>query len=549
MTFKRGYLRIIFYALLIMLMSLVVGCTSEQTSKQNLDEDQTSDVINDDGSPKEGGAITVALVSEPDTLDAHKFSNGRACQVLELLGGGLFTFDPETEEYLPYLAEDYTISDDGKTWTFKLRTGINFHDGTPLTADVYKQTFERILNPETQSTLALVGLPPLESVSAPDDETLVLETTEPTASLITALTGCFYQPLSMEAVNKYGNDYGRNPVGIGPWVFQDWETGQSITLVRNEEFQWPAPWSENDGPSYPEKLTFRFIENSQTMLAALDSGSIDIAHDVPALDVEQKYRNNPDFEVLEQPIAGLGLAIWMNMKNEVFQDIEVRQALNMAIHKEAMIQAVFQGAAEIAYGPMSQSVLGYDKAVEEYGYKYSVEEAKQLLDSAGWKENQNGIRERNGEKLSLNLVTRQSYDRQSQLIQEMLSEIGIEVTIQNLEPTAHITAAVAGEYDITLLGYRGADPNSLYGFFHTGEAFNLPKLSDESLDSLLEKGAETIDLEQRNQIYAEIQKHIVENAYMVPLYTESNFTVINNRVHGVIKYQGEWLRFYDAWIE
>lgn len=235
--------------------------------------------------------------------------------------------DPYTFELKPNLAESYTISKDGKTWTFKLRPGVKFHDGTPLTASSIKQSMERAMDPKTASPLTGQELASIQSISAPDDSTLIFQLKQSSAPLLSALTyGGYHQPLSMEAVKKYGNNYGRNPVGVGPWKFESWKTGESITLKRNDDYQWAPPFVENKGPVRPDRLVIKFIKDNQTLMAALDSGTIDIAN-VPAKDVK-KYKNDKKFTVVEgtQPVENF---IGMNMENEILQDLNVRKALNL----------------------------------------------------------------------------------------------------------------------------------------------------------------------------------------------------------------------------
>lgn len=211
--------------------------------------------------------------------------------------------------------------------------GITFHDGTPLTAKSCKETIDRALNPQTKAKIAAEVMAPIKSVKAPDDQTLVLELHDPNTAFLDSLGNYVTQPLSLKAIEKAGENYGRSPVGVGPWKFESWNTGEGVAYVRNEAFQWGEPSYENQGPPRADKLVIKAIADSQLRLSALESGAVDVATEIPV--------------------------------------------------KDASVQAVTQGEGEVAHTPLSPSTLGYDKSLEKYGYAYNVDEAKKLLDDAG----------------------------------------------------------------------------------------------------------------------------------------------------------------------
>ena len=203
--------------ILALSMILIIACSSDSASTSNPDKNKDKNPSEVTSGPQSGGTITIGLKEEPDTLDVHKTAMSAASNITSHIGGTLLAINPETNELEPYLAEDYQVSDDGKTMTFKIRQGVVFTDGTPLTAKVYKDTFDRILNPETGATVAASLIAGIESISAPDDQTLIIELKAPSAPFLRNLASPGYlQPLSKAAIEKHGNDYGRNPVGVGP---------------------------------------------------------------------------------------------------------------------------------------------------------------------------------------------------------------------------------------------------------------------------------------------------------------------------------------------
>ncbi|RNB81308.1 ABC transporter substrate-binding protein [Brevibacillus fluminis] len=539
---KRG-LRSIFLSLVgTMVIPLVVGCSSGLSGSPS---NQPLDVAK----PKTGGTITVAYPTEPDTLDAHGRTEAGLLFAYHL-GGTLLYKDSATQEIKPSLAKEYKISVDGKKITFTIRSGITMHDGTPVTAKTFKETFDRALNPDTQAMTASSFLDGVISVKAPDDQTLILELKAPAPYMLFNLTNPVLQPLSLKAIEKYGADYGRHPVGVGPWKFESWVPGQGVTLSRNDAFQWGEPYFENQGPPRADKLVLKTIIDVQSRLAALESGSIDVATEIPTRYI-QKYRNNPKYQVIERMKDGTGTFLSINLRNPMFQDVQVRKALNMLVNKEAIIQSVLQGEGQVANVPLSPTALGYDKSVEEYGYKYNVEEAKKLFDATGWKLNEEGIREKDGKTLTLTLLSSDIYNKAAQLIQSMLGEAGIKVTIQNLELMSELDAGMKGNFDLMFLESSYEDPDNLYYSFHSSQigGYNFGAVNDSKLDTMLEKGHTTYDLEARKQAYAEVQKQIIEQAYTIPLYYDKQFTVVNSRVKGVKQIDNLRLEFNDSWVD
>lgn len=535
---------IAYIVVICLLLLLMIGCSSSPTASPN---ENNAGQNGSESTPKKGGIVTIGLKKEPDSLDVQKSSVSEGQFIGSLMGGSLLYEDPKTREIKPYLAESYTVSEDGKTLKFILRSGVTFHDGTPLTAKVYKETFDRALAPDMASSPAGNDLSAVKSISAPDDRTLIMELKEPSATLLFYLSSPdTLQPLSTDAIKKFKKEYDRNPVGVGQWKFESWKTGESITLVRNEAFNWAIPALENQGPARPDKLVFKFIKDPQAQMAAIESGSIDIARGIPPKDA-QKYKNHDKFILMEYLKSGISFVV-QNTENEILKDSNVRRAFNLAINKKAIIQAEINGEGVPANGPLPASIFGYDSSIEQYAYKYNVEEAKKQLDAAGWKETAQGIREKDGKKLKLSLLASQSTPGNA-LIQNMLKEVGVDLQIQNVEHATAIEMAANGKFDLFKMEYGAHDPDILYMLLHSSQigGFNFFQVNNEQLDALLEKGRTTLDTGERQKIYEEVQKIVVDQAYLIPLYTEKKYDLVNKRIEAVKLDQGN-LMLNDMWV-
>ncbi|CAM3640323.1 ABC transporter substrate-binding protein [Brevibacillus invocatus] len=529
--------------LITSLTTITIGCGA--SNGDNPQQSGTTTIT--PGEPQKGGTVTIAVDGEPDTLDTHKTHTGIASSLIaDFFGASLLYLDPETKTLQPSLAESYTISDDRKAWTFKLRKDVTFSDGTPLTAKIYSDTFNRMLEPEHLAATAASFYDGLSRAEAPDDETLILHFDRPSAPILTYLSMPAYaQPMPVDLIKKTGDEYGRKPVGVGPWQVTEWKTGESIALVRNDGFNLGAAYYKNQKAPYLDGLIFRFIKDAQTVKAALESGSVDIAYNLNGK-VAKSFRDNPKYQVLEELNNG-EVFLGMNLQDKRFQDPAVRRAISYAINKEAIVQAALQGEGVAAHSPLANSIFGFDPASADYDYKYNVEQAKKELENAGWTLNGEGVREKDGQQLRVSLIIRETRALEGQLIQSMLAEIGIKVKNQQLEGGAYYDAANKKTFDLIIGQYGDVDPDILYYLFHSTQSGNKYSINDAQLDDLLVKARSTFEQDKRVATYKDVQKLIIDQAYVVPLYVQINFIVINSKVKDV-KYGNNALMLNDAWI-
>ena len=253
-----------------------------------------------------GGKLVLGRGDPPTNLDPHKTGEAAADEVNNFIGGGLMTLDPQTLAVRPWLAESVTQNEDGTVFTFTIRQGVTFHNGDPLTAHDFKWTYERALNPETQATVSRDMLGPIASIEAPDDYTLVVTLEQPSAVFLRNMaSGGYLMPLSQRAVEAAGDTYGQNPVGVGPYRFKEWITGYSITLERNPDFNWPQYFFSNQGPALFDEIEIRYIPETGTRIAALETGEVDIVT-VGAADLFL-FEDNPGFNINTSLRSGIGL--------------------------------------------------------------------------------------------------------------------------------------------------------------------------------------------------------------------------------------------------
>ena len=316
----------------------------------------------------EGGEFRWALAEEPDTLDAQLTPRAVSFQVLNYLGDSLLYRDAEGNRS-PGLAKSWEVSADGKTVDFVLRDDVTFQDGLPFDAEALAYTFRRGLDPATKSSMfpALVG--PVEKVEVVDANTLRVMLKEPYGPLLdnfAARGTSWLQPLSKAAVEKAGAQYGRQPVSTGPWKLESWMAGQEIVLQRNPDYAWGPAFVENKGTMHIEKMRLRIVPEDSSRVAALEAGEIDYAP-IPAT-AYKRFADKPDFTVIRQLRKGTGLVIHFNFKHAPLDDLKVRQAMHLALNREAIVAIAVEGQGIPAFGPLPPSLPYYWAGVEEIGY-------------------------------------------------------------------------------------------------------------------------------------------------------------------------------------
>ena len=482
--------------------------------------------------PRVGGTLVFGVEQEPDTLDAHKTAMSVASDIMCMIGGSLVALDP-ADQVVPYLAERWEASADGLTWTFYLKPGVTFHDGTPFTARDYVYTLERALDPQTASRAAGALLGPVKEVDAPDERTLVITLAEPFFPLLTSLTACGYlMPLSRATVEARGDDYGRQPLSVGPYRFKEWRTGEGVILERNPDFAW-GPAFAGPGPYNIGTIEYRFLPDATTRLAALEAGELDSSI-VAAKDV-QRVRETAGFELYEAPLAGASPMGTLNVRQAPFDDIRVRQAFNLAVNRTGLLEAVTQGHAEVQYGPISRGVLGYWPGVKERGYDYDPARAKALLSDAGYTPGTDGVLEKASGRLGFPLLTRAEFAKDAEVLKEQYKAIGADVTIEVVDSGTLSERLRSGTYQAALMSVIFPDADILYLLYHSSKGvLPVSQVSDLQLDAMLDKTRSTVDPEDRQAWVDQAQARIMEQAYILPLYTPTVYTAVNKRVAGLI---------------
>jgi peptide/nickel transport system substrate-binding protein len=499
---------------------------------------------------KVGGTLVLRIPAEPGTLDPHIASESVVEAINTYIGASLVAKDPTTGDVVPYLAESWTVSDDGLVLDFTLRQDVKFHNGKPFTAADYAYTFQRALDPETKATVARFLLNPLAKAEAIDPTHLRLTLNQPYATFISMLADPGYMmPLSKEAIETAGSKYSHNPVGAGPYKLKEWKTGDRIVLERNPDYNW-GPSFRHEGPAYIEFIEFRVIPEDATALAGLEAGEVDLL-DITAQNLE-RIKETGRNQIFSGTAPGMSPYVLMNLSKPPFDNLLVRQAFNLAINKDALIKVATMGNAIPQGGPLSPSVIGYWSEIEKLAYSYNLDEAKALMSQAGYVVGNSGILEKDGVPLSLTMKILPLPDAPvvAQVLQAQYKDLGVDIKLEQGDPGVIFPSILMGNFELALHGVGWPDADVLYLAFHSSGigATNFCQLNDPELDVMLNAERTTIDPVKRQEVVNNAQKYIVEQAYAVPLYANKTFMAVNNRIQGVTFSQLTGIDFGDAYI-
>jgi len=472
-----------------------------------------------------GGDLKFALSNEPPNLDPHQAS---ALIVATVDAAILDTLVNELEDgtIVPGLATSWEFSPDGLTATFHLRSGVKFHDGEPFNAAAMKQSFDRMVDPATQSGLAASLLGPYTGSEAVDDTTLKMTFSKPFAPLLHNLARNFTSPISPKAIAEYGLDVATHPVGTGPFVFKEWIQKDHITFERFADYNWAPDFLGVQGPAALDSIIWRPVAEEATRVATLKNGESHIIESVPPPFVSQ-FEGDSNYAIDKHMNTGIPFCFMVNTQKAPTDDPAVRQALEYAIDKDTISNTINFGVYPPARSVLSPVTFGYWAGAESM-YPYDPEQAKSILEQAGWTVGDGGIREKDGNKLHIQFWTLSDivlFQNIAQAYQAQLKEVGVDMEIVTLARAAWGDGVNAGEHNLTIQIFGLSDPSVLSINFHSkniappgGSGFNWARYSDPALDKLLDDGEVELDDAKRVEIYGQAQKIILDNAIMIPVY-------------------------------
>jgi peptide/nickel transport system substrate-binding protein len=462
------------------------------------------------------GELIVSLASDPTSLFLPRAADRTASNAAWSLYDGLAWID-DNGDIVPALAESWEVSDDGLSYTFKLRQGVKFHNGEDFTAEAVVATWETGKDPKNDYTDSYLRV---SSVEAVDDYTVRLTSETPNPVFLTEVAAGWgiVPPAYIREVGI--DEFANNPVGTGPFKFVERISGDRIVMEANPEY-----WEE--GLPKVARLTYRVIPDSATRLAAIQTGEIHIANRLNADEVTT-LEGSSEVQVVSYPNDRVYYVGFKNIGNGVdtpIMDAKVRQALNYAVNRQAIIDAIFSGEANLISGFVVASNLGYDDSIQPY--PYDPEKAKALLAEAGYAE---------GFQISMGCPA-DGYVNINEVclaIQRDLSAVGVEVDLEfkttNTFWSEDRYGAVGPMYVDSWSSEIGEALPRLQGALIPGNTYNT--WEDPKITELIEKISATVDRDERAKLYGEIQKLMFDDPPFIYLYQPNIFEAVRAGVEG-----------------
>ncbi|MBW2357058.1 MAG: ABC transporter substrate-binding protein [Deltaproteobacteria bacterium] len=481
--------------------------------------------------PTQGGTLIWGRGGDSVNLDLAQATDGESIKAGVQMLENLVIFEKDSMNVVPQLAESWTVSDDGLTWTFKLRKGVKFHDGEPFNAQAVYDSFARVIDPNHpfhqygKWVYLSLSLGPVKEIKIVDDYTVALVTEKPYAPLLNNLALWLCPILSPRAMAEYKDQIGQHPVGTGPFKFSKWVKDDQIIMERNPDY-----WGDK---AKVDQIILKSIPESSSRLMALQSGAVDIADDLDP-DSIRLVEANDQLAVIKRPSVNVGyLAI--NTEKPWLKDARVRRAIAHAIDKETLIASIFQGLAVPAKNPFPPSIWSYNDAIQPYAYDPA--KAKKLLEEAGF----DFSRELELWAMPVSRAYMPEPVKTAELIQAYLAAAGVKSKIVRMDWGTYLKKTSNGEHDLCMLGWLGgnADPdNFLYGLLSadtakTPGAANVALWKNAEFTKLCLQAQRTFDKAERTELYLKAQEIFHQEQPWVPLAHSTIVRCYNKRLHDV----------------
>jgi len=505
----------------------------------------------------------IALAQSADTLNygmASPFDTLDVTVTTATVVGrmGLHVVDPlvwpaRSGEYAPGLATSWTVSPDATAYTFKLRDDVKFHDGTPFNAEAVKITFDRVVDPATKSQSAISLIGPYDRTEVLGPHEVRVRFKRPFASFLDGLGTAYLGIISPTALRRYGADFGPVVfVSTGPYSIQSYQSGAEITLVRNINYNWASRIFKHNGAPYLQRIVYKIITEPSTRLAALETGEVQFIEDVPPTDLD-RVKQNRNYKVIEITQAGSGWSLMFNQNRPPTNELAIRRAIQLAVDKDGLAKSVWGGVFKPACSPFTTNLYGYDPETCKK-YARNVDQARRVLDEAGWQMGPDGTRVKGGQRLSINFYFRTENPKLREMtafIQANLRPLGFEIQLIGQAGPAYFQSVRTGLHHIQYWWETGTDAGQILRvLFHSSNAgggTNRNNYRNAEMDALIEQIGGEANPRKLKELLVKAQAKVLDEAVMVFLVDPPSLYAHQQRLTDVwMDWGGNYPYFYDS---
>ena len=496
---------------------------------------------------KFGGELILARAYEPLSMDTLRTTRGDQAHIF--ISEGPFLYGPGGELTPSGWVEELEVCEDGLVFTFHLEEGVTFHDGIPLDAEAFAWLLRERIRDDAVYSDPLMNVPDEDHIVIVDDYTVEINQVGkpfPELKEVMATPSWMGAMRTPEALERYGEEYGYEMAyGNGPFLMEEWIKGEHVSFVRNEDYWWAPEWAAdfagleegeeyNPGPPYLDRVTLKYVPESSTRVAMLRTREIDGIIEVPTLHIEE-IEAIPGVEILETPSYTMR-AIEYNTTVAPLDEKEVRQALNYAVNREAIVTVVFDGYAEAAHSPYTSSFLETENT--KLMYHYDHDKAAALLEEAGWEMESDGFRYRDGERLSFELVCQDFTEIRmiSEMVQGMWHELGVDADLRFFDEATVRARMDAGEHEAVLWEHQWVTKGDMYNWWFSPDYKWYPQKTGydtEKLRRLVDQTYEATSLEELDDYVDQLVNYYFSQGVFNPIVRPTNLMAIYDDIENI----------------
>jgi peptide/nickel transport system substrate-binding protein len=510
------------------------------------------------GCPASGGTLSVDLDEQvlPD-LDPSYTPQAAAYRVIRGVFDSL-VYEGSGGAFSPWLATSWTANSTDTSYTFTLRQGVTFSDGTPLNAQSVKYTFDRIESKAEGSLFAIALLGPYKDTVVNGPYRVTVNFSTPYPGFLEAASQAFLGIVDPAAAQKEGTaGFGQHPVGSGPFEITSSIPDQSITEVRNPHYDWGPASLAHHGPACLNQIIFTEVPQETTRVGQLEHGQVDAAETILPPDY-QSVRDDSSLKLYVVPGAGAGYQYLINTQQYPWNSAQLRVALRDSIDISQILQSVYQGEYTRAWGPIMPDTADYDPAVQN-SWSYDPRQAASILSAQGWQLGSDGYRHKDGQTLTISFAggspDRELRQEVSVYVQSYLKAVGINMTITNLTGASAIAATDSGKFGMTATSFITASPSIVFDFFDsaliptaTTGGQNLARLDSSTVDGWLAQAQTASNPATARQYWDDVQQYVVQNAVTIPIELEPFILGTTTAVHGLAFDRRDYPMYYGVWL-
>jgi len=488
-----------------------------------------------DAAPVQGGSLTFAVANDPISLNPSSTGSGNdTLYVTRQLFDSLTEQDPATGDVIPWLAESFKASDDATSFDFTLRPGVTFSDGTPLTAESVKATFDDITAAGAKAASAIVYFTGYQETKVTGDLTFTVKFSQPNGSFLQATSAIALAPVAAGTLAIPYDDRasGTGVIGTGPFTLDHYTKNNEVVLKKRAGYTWGPADRTNTGEAHLDQVVFKIVPESGVRTGSLQSGQVQVIGGVAPQDIAGLKSSG--FGLVVRPNPGVTFGLTANESRPLVADLAVRQAIAHAVNATDVRDTALNEYFNVATSALAANTPGW--ADQSASISFDPEKAKSLLDAAGWVVGADGIRVKDGVPLHLLTAYISNFGPNQtalELIQQQLKDVGIDIELWTGTVPDLLAGQQEGKFDLIWGNISRADGDILRTTFSVA-ASDYYKIKDPQLEAALVGQQSTADPAKRKQFLATAQQILVEKAYQIPVHELTTVLGTAQNVHGIV---------------